>query len=527
MRRPLPFHPVLVAAFPALFVCSQNVEQFRAGVLLTYVPALVGLCAVAWAVAGLATRDARKGALIASLFFLLAFSFTAARRVVPQFTWELGGWTVGPRKLLFAVWTLAFVGGTWFAARTRRDLGDLTRAINVATLALVILPTLSIAWYEARHRGGAPATAESADDEGGAPLAVESPPDIYWIIMDAYGREDVLRDLYGLDVGDFTGWLREKGFIVGDRSTSNYPSTYLAVPSPLQMDYIETFVSPEELKSGTDLSLMTDVVNDCRVVRFLRRRRYRIVAFTTSVATTEMKSADEYLTPGWFCEEFPNALVDMTPLRTLFRSRDEAEGRRRHVRFILDALEGMASRPGPKFVFAHVPAPHGPFVFGRNGEPVSPPTVNLPGHEVPMGDEEIAEYRRFYADEVVFLNAKLRVVLGAILAKSARPPVIILQGDHGPLSMWGDPARFGEAAVRERYPILNAYYLRGERDNALHPGITPVNSFRVAFNHVFGARFPMLSDRNFCPTDAPYRMAEVTAALRNGGPDNSTKGDAP
>jgi hypothetical protein len=525
--RPIAFHPLLVAAFPALFVCSQNIEQFSAGVLLTAVPALVGLCAVAWAVAGLATRDARKGALIASLFFLLAFSYTAARRALPPFTWELGGWTVGPRKLTFAVWTLAFVAGTWFAARTRRDLGNLTRVLNVATLALVILPTLNIAWYEARHRGSAPATAEAADDEGGAPLAVESPPDIYWIIMDAYGREDVLRDLYGLDNRSFTGWLREKGFIVGDRSTSNYPSTYLAVPSPLQMDYIESFVSPEDRESGTDLSLMARVVNDSRVVRFLRRRGYRIMAFSSGVATTEMKSADVYLTPGWFYDEFSNALVDMTPLGTVFRSADSDGNRRRRLLFMFDGLVELASRPGPKFVFAHFPAPHRPFVFGRSGEAVSPPTVNLPGHDMPMGDAEIAEYRRFYADEVVFLNAKLRAMIEAILAKSARPPVIVLQGDHGPMSMWGDPVRFGGAAVRERYPILNAYYLRGEADNALHPGITPVNSFRVAFNHVFGARFPMLSDRNFCPTDAPYRMAEVTATLRNGGQDNSTKGDAP
>lgn len=69
-----------------------------------------------------------------------------------------------------------------------------------------------------------------------------APPDIYLIILDGYGREDILRDLYGFDNSEFASFLRDSGFYVADRSSPNYPQTELSISSSMNLNYLDGFV---------------------------------------------------------------------------------------------------------------------------------------------------------------------------------------------------------------------------------------------------------------------------------------------
>jgi hypothetical protein len=80
----------------------------------------------------------------------------------------------------------------------------------------------------------------------------------------------------------------------------------------------------------------------------------------------------------------------------------------------------------------------------------------------------------------------------SIIKNSSIPPIIIIQGDHGP-SHFDETTRMG---------ILNAYYFP-EAQPALHPSITPVNSFRVLFNTYFGTEFNLLKDTSYY-SEYPY-----------------------
>jgi hypothetical protein len=121
-------------------------------------------------------------------------------------------------------------------------------------------------------------------------------------------------------------------------------------------------------------------------------------------------------------------------------------------------------------------APHGPLVFGVDGSQVYYPE--------PVSN---ADYFRGYRDELAYLNSRLIGVLDRILTDSAVPPIIILQADHG----------HDLASADDRMAILNAYYLPGDGKDLLYPTITPVNSFRIIFNHYFGGQFDLLKDRSF------------------------------
>jgi hypothetical protein len=57
-----------------------------------------------------------------------------------------------------------------------------------------------------------------------------------------------------------------------------------------------------------------------------------------------------------------------------------------------------------------------------------------------------------------------------------------------------------------RMSILNAYYVNEETKKDLYETITPVNSFRIIFNHYFGTNYPLLEDLSY----HAYGEAEFT-----------------
>jgi hypothetical protein len=82
-------------------------------------------------------------------------------------------------------------------------------------------------------------------------------------------------------------------------------------------------------------------------------------------------------------------------------------------------------------------------------------------------------------------------VIDTLIESADVPPVIIVQGDHGPLpDLTENPA--------ERLPILNAYYLPDvPMADVLYPSISPVNSFRVVLSSYFEQNLPLLEDRSY------------------------------
>ena len=79
--------------------------------------------------------------------------------------------------------------------------------------------------------------------------------------------------------------------------------------------------------------------------------------------------------------------------------------------------------PSPKFVFARLVIPHHPFVFGPDGEELNSIEAGVPALE---------EYKIKYPDQVTCINRRITTIVDLILQNSPNPPVIGIQGDHGP-----------------------------------------------------------------------------------------------
>ncbi len=331
-------------------------------------------------------------------------------------------------------------------------------------------------------------------------------PDIYYIILDGYGRADMLADLYGLDNQPFLEYLEGKGFYVAAGSYTNYIQTVFSVPSSLNFSFIDP---PGEGVNGR--LYFSGLMRNTDIMAVLKRCGYTTVAIESGFSFTEHPEVDLYLARGIGPNAFESLILADSPVHILaddlqlVPSEYSHEAHRQRVLYSFETLETLYKMDEPTFVFAHIISPHPPFVFDQSGRAVNP----RHGYYIGDGDDylgDFGDYLQGYAGQVQFVNQQLGRVIDSILENSSTPPVIILQADHGPGSrlVWDEPA---QTCLWERTPILNAYYLPGGGDRALYPSISPVNSFRVVLNAYSDAGLPLLPDATFFTSHRLERQA--------------------
>jgi hypothetical protein len=255
------------------------------------------------------------------------------------------------------------------------------------------------------------------------------------------------------------------------------------------------------------------LIHDSRVRRILDRAGYRSVAFASGYHATEIESADVYLEPSWTLSEFQDALMAMTPIPTLLEAlvgRSQLDWHRDRIENALGRLASLPGRyPEPMFVFAHIFSPHPPFVFAADGSPRNsgkPFSTNDGTHFMRRGSPE--EYIDGYGQQAQFIGRRILQAVEEILERSERPPVIIIQSDHGPGLMMNHDS-LQETNLHERFSILNAIYLPDMDWGEGSPG-SPVNTFRLIFNHLFATELELLEDRSFYASWVrPYQLLAI------------------
>jgi hypothetical protein len=381
----------------------------------------------------------------------------------------------------------------------------------------MVFPLITIASVLPRE-GGQIQTIRARQLETQSPVAASNGlrPDIYVIIVDGYGRgrADILENFYDYDNAGFINFLRDKGFYVADHSMSNYPQTELSLASLLNFQYLDNYVSGFGDASGR--GPLRELVQHPNLRRFLEKEGYTIVALPSAALFAQFRDADIFmsLTPGDI-NEFEGLLASSSVLGVAVEAWGVSlpvqsyEMHRQVVLFSLDKLKEVPRIAGPKFVFAHILAPHPPFIFDSNGSFIPPdyPYSSWDGSLFPGAKEQ---YIIGYTNQITFINQKLKDAINSILENSATPPVIIVQGDHGPGAHY-DMLELNDSCLVERYSILNAYYFPDGDYEGLYSDITPVNSFRVVLNHYFDANLDLIADKNyFAGWLTPYQFIDVT-----------------
>lgn len=498
MKRSLVIHPFLFALFPVLSLFSHNMEELSARVMVA--PAVVVLVAalLSWLVLRLLLKDAKRAGLVVSLGIVLFFSYGH----FSGFAGGLPGVASGVlrHRLLLPLWVGLFALGSYYSWRTRRSLTGLTSFLNVVAAVAVAIPLAGVVTYEVRT-GMARNEGRASGSETMTITQTGESPHIYYIILDEYGGQDILEEICGFDNGPFLDSLSQRGFYVARKSRANYHYTHLSLASSLNSQYL---TRTDDWKHR---------IQQSRVISALRDAGYTTVAFSSEISYSDLSNADVRIGPLWAFNEFQNQLMNTTPLLILEpRLLGSAELHRRHILYTLDHLSEPCRSDEPVFVFAHILCPHPPFVFEEDGSPARAARfLKFNDARWAVRDSNIVrEYIEGYRRQIAFLNGRLLAIIDDIFSASSRPCVIILQADHGPRTRLY-PEDIDRSDLKERFSILNAYYLPDTDYSHLREEISPVNTFRVVFNRYFGTEQELLEDRNYVTrTDRPGRLFDVT-----------------
>lgn len=479
-KKILVFHPILIALYPVLALLSYNIIQLDPVYAVRAILITLLFGALVFGLSRLILRDRLKAGLLASLALLLFLTYGHVYNLLENKSY------LGHHRFMIAIWLIAFMLGVWGILSLKKKPRNLTLFLNFFSAVLIAIPVFQIARFELLQiRPEAsynPKLDEIWQPKNKAP---QSSPDVYYIVLDAYTRSDMLKDEYGYDNSRFLQDLRELGFYVADCSKSNYSYTPSSMSSALNMDYLENFAADiiTENRSFYDLG---EVIKHSKVRELFSDLGYQYVTFDTDIWWLDSTDADifisQYASP-WqklanftLMGNFEKYYLRTTALRVVeefTKSRENRYGKalltteKAHYERILYSFDQLGELPEtvqPKFVYAHMVTPHFPYVFNADGS---------------FNDDEKA--KGAYTNQIAFINKLVLETIKEILARSEVPPVILLQSDHG-------------LAESVRNANLMAYYLPEGGEQALYPEITPVNSFRIVFNHYFGAEYPLLPD---------------------------------
>ena len=491
----VPWYPFAISAYPVLKLLVANTGQvgLDAGVRPLVLSILFAglLFFLLW----LFLRQAHKTAFLTALWLALFFSYGHLYIYIDE-KYPDSNYTTW----LAVAWILLFVFTLFWVTRPRLTFASAASTLNTVALALLVM----VGWQILSE---VPPRSAHALALTNAPVQTdlvrpENAPDVYFFLLDSYGRADLLQQAYGFDTSEFINGLKERGFFVAECSQSNYVRTEISLASLLNMQYLQQLsdkFAPESTKRG----LLWDSLKHNAVRYNFESIGYETVTAETGFEWLNIKDSDHFLSP-------PPISSGMTDFEGLFLRTTLARyaqdwgwvdpdylmgvGFRDRFNNVFNNIDDISRMPQPTFAYLHLISPHPPFVFDPNGNPTYPPDFwnDQRMYPAPL-------YQKGYVNQAQFLNKKILQAVDTILAESDVPPVIIIQGDHGP---WLQPSD-------KRLWILAALYLPGHNDQ-LYPKITPVNFFRLVFNNYFGGKYELLRDVSyFSPVPKLYDFSPV------------------
>ena len=508
----LPLHPLLIAAYPVLFLFATNAaEQVTLDPLWRPLALSLAATAIVLLDLRLILGDWHRAALLTTILVIGFFGYGHVWNAVDermQNQWYLiGAWALAVGVAAFAAW------------RLRRWAPVATPALNLAAAILLLMNGWGLT--QAVVALGA---SEAAPESDLTPLELAPAngerPDVYYIVLDRYAGATTLASTFGFDNEPFLEALEERGFGVARHAHANYIKTPLSLVSSLNMAFIDAEPLKAEQETGSDREPIHRALrNRLAVPSALREIGYQYVHLANwwEPSATNVDATRVFRYAGQ--DEFTTVLSETTLLRAFNEPEsaptDPYDWRvlYANTRYALDTLEEIPGIPGPKFVFAHLLIPHDPYVFDADG--------SFTGRAV------VAERGRSesYLRQLRYANARTIEVIDRIIEESDGEAIILLQADEGPFperyaeDEWGFRWRGAtDEELEEKFGILFALRVPDAdvEEAGFHDAITPVNAFRVIFNARFGTDLAMLPDRTWAHESLYqfFEFFEITDRLR-------------
>lgn len=485
-------HPFLFAIFPVVFLYDRGMSYVSfsdiimpAGVILLFTLLVLGVFFLVF-------RNIRKTGILVSVFMILFFTYGHIHDLLCPYIKAV----MARNMMLMGLWGVILLITAYLLMKTKNELVNLTKLFNVVAIVLVIIPlsniVINIGSLNRRidiASGNIKGLKINASESKTAETS--QLPDIYYLIFDRYNDEESLKRCFDFDNREFISYLRNKGFYVASKSTSNYPNTTFSLASSLNMQYLDDMLRKMGEKPKNP-GVMAAIIENSVAVRFLKSQGYKYLLFGSWFQLTRKSRYADGSYNISLLPEFSMVLYRTTmlyPVTAMFNILDKRTEHWKRVMYKLDKLPEIADIKGPTFVFGHFLIPHDPYVF------------NADGTFIKRQIEETRSRERKYTDQVKFANKKIKELIERIISRSKIPPVIIIQADEGSYpTKWTpkcDLTKLTNNDYKQKVGILNALYVPGVDKKLLYPSWTPVNTFRIIFNTYFNTKINLLPDKNY------------------------------
>ena len=531
------FHPFLIAFFPIMAIYSVNIgliqlEQFIFPTILIVGSALLFFLCLKYIL-----KNGKKAALIVTLAFIIFFSFGHIYNMLNQVS--IGDTDLGSNRTLLPIFVISFGIGSFLIIRTKRTLDNATSIVN--TISIVFI-TVIVAMVGIETFGCDECLIQQTYSLGifsnqimDSPLYFEehsfsvsesdSLPNVYYIILDGYPRNDVLKKHLDFDNSEFINFLKQREFYVAENSYSNYSLSSTSIPATMNMNYINFLTDElgEDSRSydpllGKDFGLYADnqVIKNFKSMGYKVAKIGSVPMYLHEIPLADLSSCYKSI------HLMDNRLFDTvarTSMIGYFIERWSEDLQRQIIICAFEELPKISSYyEEPVFVWSHIMLPHFPLIFGANGEPVTPGesllVMNNP--HVFEGTDSSWNIKQQFLQQLQFANKKSMELVDKIL-ENEKQSIIIIQSDHGSAFDVNlhDPT---DDDVHQRLSNINAIYFPDEKPREiLMNDTTNVNTFRIVFNSYFGSDYDILEDRIYWNLSykKPFWFKDVTSILLN------------
>ena len=531
------FHPFLIAFFPIIAVYSVNIgliqlEQFIFPTLI-----IVGGAFLFFLCLKYVLKNAKKAALIVTLAFIIFFSFGHVYNMLNQVS--IGDTDLGSNRILLPIFVISFGIGSFLIVRTKRTLDNATSIVN--TISVVFI-TVIIAMVGIEAFGCDECLIQQTyslgifsnqimdstlyfEEHSFSVSESDSLPNVYYIILDGYPRNDVLKKHLDFDNSEFIDFLKQREFYVAENSYSNYSLSSTSIPATMNMNYINFLADElgEDSRSydpllGKDFGLYADN----QVIKNFKSMGYKVAKIgSVPMYLHEIPLADLSL-----CYKsihlMDNRLFDTvarTSMIGYFIERWSEDMQRQIILCAFEELPKISSYyEEPVFAWSHIMIPHFPLIFGADGEPVTPGESLLVMNNPHLfeGTDSSWNIKQQFLQQLQFANKKSIKLIDKIL-ENEKQSIIIIQSDHGSAFDVNlhDPT---DDDVHQRLSNINAIYFPDEKPREiLMNDPTNVNTFRIVFNSYFGSDYDILEDKIYWNLSfkKPFWFKDVTSVLLN------------
>jgi hypothetical protein len=323
----------------------------------------------------------------------------------------------------------------------------------------------------------------------------EGLPDIYLVLLDGYPRSDTLARDFGYDDTLFLETMGGLGFTTASESHSNYNGTELTLASMLNVAHVADLpeVADHQHTPQGQSRVLTRAINQGRALDALRGVGYEIVTAPSEYSSVTLYDADRTIAGGEI-SSFELEILQQGTMREILPDLQRSwlsDQHRARLSTTFETLGALAAeRTGhPRFVLAHLLAPHAPVVFGPHGEPRDgwpcfPTACSIFYGGQAYGGATLPLIR----DEIEYLDVRIQSAAEQILARSERPPVIIFFSDHGSRHDFDDSDE-----------MLRSFFVASTpgRPGLFPEDVTPINIIPRLLNAYAGTNLSMATEESY------------------------------